>query len=227
MRIASGAVGDTILLAPWDGSIDLYRVVGGAAQPASPLVPLGEAWLAGVSIDWERFRADSARAVARHRDRAATVLIGMDTPQVTADLLDRFVDEAFDERAIAHVTGAVDLADLELPEIGRSALGLFFDTAVAIIQVVESDVDALAGQVAYDLLADRVHEDGRAAVAFAMGIGALASGCANMQMPEMSPTARNTAIGAGAVAKAVVFDQFLNAEGAKVTQRTQRRKNSL
>jgi phthiocerol/phenolphthiocerol synthesis type-I polyketide synthase E len=32
-----------------------------SAPRASPLVPLGEAWLAGVSIDWERFRAGERR----------------------------------------------------------------------------------------------------------------------------------------------------------------------
>ncbi|WNG56962.1 acyltransferase domain-containing protein [Archangium gephyra] len=32
-----------------------------SAPPASPLVPLGEAWLAGVEIDWERFRAGERR----------------------------------------------------------------------------------------------------------------------------------------------------------------------
>ncbi|PTL74996.1 type I polyketide synthase [Vitiosangium sp. GDMCC 1.1324] len=38
---------------------------GGASQPASALAPLGEAWLAGVPIDWERFRA------GEHRRRVA------------------------------------------------------------------------------------------------------------------------------------------------------------
>ncbi|WP_375773016.1 acyltransferase domain-containing protein [Archangium gephyra] len=39
----------------------LATLPGGAAQPSSPLAPLGEAWLAGVSIDWERFRAGERR----------------------------------------------------------------------------------------------------------------------------------------------------------------------
>src|SRR5688572_7437631 len=65
-----------------------------------------------------------------------------------------FFDKAVHERAVADVTGATEDFHFHLPQLGGGPLGLLFDPAIAVVEIVEGYVRAMAGQLEHDRAAD-------------------------------------------------------------------------